>query len=54
MQTGRQPQQIDVRRPVPQVNAGVQVAINRHSSMNNAPCPVAGAFVYLSKEVHHV
>ncbi|MDW7599013.1 hypothetical protein R1V99_00275, partial [Stenotrophomonas maltophilia] len=54
MQAGREPQQIDVRRPVPQVVAGVQVAIDRHSSMNNAPCLAAGAFVYLSKEVHHV
>ena len=54
MQAGREPQQIDVRRPVPQVVAGVQVAIGRHSSMNNAPCLAYGAFVYLSKEVHHV
>ena len=54
MQTGRDPPQIAVRRPVPQVVAGVQVGIDRRSSMNNAPCLAAGAFVYLSKEVHHV
>ncbi|CAH0196527.1 hypothetical protein SRABI102_02653 [Stenotrophomonas lactitubi] len=54
MQAGREPQQIDVRRPVPRVIVGTHVGIDRHSSMNNAPCLAAGAFVYLSKEVHHV
>ena len=39
MQAGREPQQIDVRRPVPQVVAGVQVAIDRHSSEQRpVPC----------------
>lgn len=54
MQAGREPQQTDVRRPVAQVVVGTHVAIDRHSSINNAPCLAAGAFVYLSKEVHHV
>ena len=54
MQAGREPQRIDVRRPVPRIVAGVQAGAGRHSSMNNAPCLAAGAFVYLSKEVHHV
>ena len=54
MQAGREPQQTDVRRPVPQVVVRTHVAISRRSSMNNAPCLAAGAFVYLSKEVHHV
>ncbi len=54
MQAGREPQQIDVRRPVPHVVVGTHVGIDRHSPMNNAPCLAAGAFVYLSKEVHHV
>lgn len=51
---GRCKQGANRSRPVPQVVAGVQVAIDRRSSMNNAPCLAAGAFVYLSKEVHHV
>ncbi len=54
MKAGREPQQTDVRRPVPQVVVGTHVAIDRRSSMNNALCLAAGAFVYLSKEVHHV
>lgn len=54
MQTGREPQQTDTRRPVAQVVVSTHVAIDRRSSMNNAPCLAAGAFVYLSKEVHHV
>ncbi len=54
MHAGREPQQTDMRRPVLQVVVGTQAVIDRRSSMNNAPCLAAGAFVYLSKEVHHV
>ena len=54
MQAGREPQQTDVRRPVPRVVVRTHVAISRRSSMNNARCRAAGAFVCLSKEVHHV
>ena len=54
MKAGREPQQTDVRRPVPQVVVGNHVAVDRRSSMNNVPCLSAGAFVYLTKEVNNV